>query len=684
MDEMTVCVIVIMASSSLLLAVVLSGRKNRLGWASVGDFRNRRQGMKERQLRAFYRTVQKIPFLGQYAKKVSAAFRALCPYDDYSLYRMSAVTIAWVAAISVPAVLFILAFNVYVDGHVTVYAIGCSLFAVHIVSAETLNIRLNAVDRKMMDDFIIYLSAVKHSYEECSNIPRAIAEASEELCHEMRMHILKMSDILTEADRADKVRNYVLSDEIGKYFKMFMIQAYEASERGNVRNEQGFSVFSHNMEFLRIDIMRDRVEKERQAFRLQGYTMAVALPVFCMSILRKWGLDFSAEMASFYETAGKFIEAATYFASVFLYGIVNRTREASTVGVMVPKFLERATASGRGRELVLRLEGNSSGFAARLRALLASAGMNPSFGLFFLRMAGYASCMFLAAVLMFSLLHAREREHLMTEIDNIDTIIAIGSQRQKDAVAAAIAEVSQECRSMEKLSVAYVRQAFLGKVYLTNRSVIDASVNEIIRRIEEYKGSYFKWYELLLSVVAGVAVAFIPMIEIVYQKSVLQKQKDGEVRLFQALVLMEREFPTVTVLSLLEEMETFSSVFRKSIRECINNCPSGQIEALKKLKEKEKGFSRFAELIDGFLAADKVGIRRAFDELENSREMYERANELESERSLEKKRDFIELLSYIPSALVVGAYFIIPFCANVLNGVSDVFTSIEYLQSSGL
>lgn len=183
---------------------------------------------------------------------------------------------------------------------------------------------------------------------------------------------------------------------------------------------------------------------------------------------------------------------------------------------------------------------------------------------------------------------------------------------------------------------------------------------------------------------AGVAVAFIPMIEIVYQKSVLQKQKDGEVRLFQALVLMEREFPAVTVLSLLEEMETFSSVFRKPIRECINNCPSGQIEALKKLKEKEKGFSRFAELIDGFLAADKVGIRRAFDELENSREMYERANELESERSLEKKRDFIELLSYIPSALVVGAYFIIPFCANVLNGVSDVFTSIEYLQSSGL
>ena len=90
--------------------------------------------------------------------------------------------------------------------------------------------------------------------------------------------------------------------------------------------------------------------------------------------------------------------------------------------------------------------------------------------------------------------------------------------------------------------------------------------------------------------------------------------------------------------------------------------------------------SGFESLADAFLSVDEVGIEEAFAEIENDRKLLERMSRLESEVTREKKRDNMELLSRIPMALAVGAYFILPFFLYSLQSVSEVFDLLEGMQ----
>ena len=90
--------------------------------------------------------------------------------------------------------------------------------------------------------------------------------------------------------------------------------------------------------------------------------------------------------------------------------------------------------------------------------------------------------------------------------------------------------------------------------------------------------------------------------------------------------------------------------------------------------------SGFEGLADAFLCVDEVGIEEAFAEIENDRKLLERITRLDMKMSLEKKKDYIDLLVRIPMALAIGAYFILPFFFYSLQGVSEVFELLEEMQ----
>ena len=106
----------------------------------------------------------------------------------------------------------------------------------------------------------------------------------------------------------ERVRSYVASETNHRYLKMFLVQAYEASEQGDMRTLYSESLFSENIEYLRMEVMQEIYRRRRRAHELSGYTFVTLTPVFMMSVLRKWGTDFTAELESFYAGAGNSIE----------------------------------------------------------------------------------------------------------------------------------------------------------------------------------------------------------------------------------------------------------------------------------------------------------------------------------------------------------------------------------------
>lgn len=687
--ENLLIVVMVLASAGAVGMLVLALLSVRVNVSAVAKEVIREAKLRERYerreriLSRFYLLMTRIPFGGRYLRITENMYSMICPYEQAYLQRLAATTSVMTVMLSVIASFAVAILGISMEGHITLYCFACIVFAVYVVSKEVLQGRITRTETVMMNDLTRYIAAVKHLYDYHKNIPRAVMGASEGLHYELRLHALHMHDILSSADRKEKVKEYALSRRTNKYLKMFIVQAYSASERGDVKSSQGESLFSKNMESLRLDIMQDIRMKEKRAYRLKGYTFVAVMPIFFMEVLKAWGLDFSPELVGFYSGAGKFIVVLSFIATLFIYSIINKAREVNSEWAEQSEdYLQSIANKGNVRRVLERVEKSPRKLFRNIRKMLVECGDNTPLSVFLLKMFFIGAIAFGFGLVFAFVVHRQEKVRLMHDPTGIEMVITSVSAAQLDLVGNTVLTLARENRG-KSLTIEQLSAEFRKRVPAANTSIVKAAGEEIYRRIEHYRTEFIHWYEYLGILVFGVICAFIPVLSLSYRHKLILSGKDNEVRQFQAIILMERLFPNVTIVSLLEEMETFAVMFRPSIRQCINSYSSGPRQALLNLKQQESDHVWFTELIDGLLSADSVGIKAAFEEVEHNREMFERIKELESEMALDKKRDSTDLLANIPMTVVLAGYFIVPFFLNALGGVNDMFGIMETMRSIG-
>lgn len=227
------------------------------------------------------------------------------------------------------------------------------------------------------------------------------------------------------------------------------------------------------------------------------------------------------------------------------------------------------------------------------------------------------------------------------------------------------------------------RHSFSGYVFVTLTPVFTMSVLKGwgLGFSTELQRFYSQTGHLIVLLCFIVTILVYEAICRVKKSGGIYSEAGNEIKQFQTILWMERRFPEMTIVGMLEDLESFSVVFQPMIRECINSYSAGPRRALLQLKKNGvKRHPAFAELVEEFLAVDEVGIEAAFAGVENNRKMLEQTEQFEADIKLEFRKDGIELLAKVPAILVVGLYFIIPFMLSALSGVSDVFTLIEGLR----
>lgn len=638
---------------------------------------------RERILSRFYLLMEKIPFGGRYVRLAESMYSMISPYEQGYLRRLATVTSVMTVLVSIVGSFAVALLGILIEGHMTLYCIGCIIFLIYVIGKEVLQGRISKTEMQMMNDLTRYIAAVKHQYDYHKNIPRAVIEASEGLSYELRLHALHMHDILSMANRAEKVKEYALSQRTNKYLKMFIVQAYAASERGDVKDKLGESLFAKNMEALRLEIMQDIRTKQKRAYRLQGYTFICVTPLFFMELLKMWGTDFSPEMSSFYAGAGKFVVVLAFLVTLFIYTIINKAKEVNSEWARQSNdYLESIAKKGSLKRALEKVEKSPRKMFKNIKKMLVDTGDNTSLSVFFLQMAAIFIIAFVFALGFDGVVHGQERNRLLNDKTGIDIVVTSVSATQRDFIADKILEIVRENRGKD-LTLQRYEEIFSERVPAANISIVKASAEEIYKRVSHYKTEYIHWYEYIFCILFGLICSFVPVVSLSYRHKLILSGKDNEVRQFQAIILMERLFPNVKIISLLEEMETFAVMFRPSIRECINTYSSGPRQALLNLKENEKDHIWFTELIDGLLSADSVGIEAAFEEVEHNRDMFERIKELESDVALDKKRDSTDLLANLPMVVVLLGYFIVPFFFHSLGDIGEMFNVMEQMQGMG-
>ena len=615
---------------------------------------------------------------------MKAKYERICPYGKPQLDKLVKECISDIVFLSVLSVIVVFLWNGFFEEPAGLYLAESIFLAVYLVITEVPNYKILEKEHQVYRELLIYFSRVKHRYLSCHHISRAVLEAADEMSYEIQRLAGEIYQVLMESDRKEKVREYILYHRTNRYVKLFLVQAYEASEKGDMMLSEGSSLFSENVEHLRLELMEDLYRRKRQSHEFAGYTFVAMAPVFMMPLLKRWGLEFAPELGFFYAGTGRLLELVTVCSAIVVYGFINKAKDIalfSEAGSEKIFNMEWLYKHPMVRAVTEKLEQQQGKLSMQIRQLLLISGEHMTYGRLCLKIVLIIICSFFLLCGFYTGLHAKERKAVLEQVDAIDMIAPVASEEKKQMLAEHIVSVTKQCIGKEEISKEEICMLLRQKIRLANETTETAAVQEIIKKVEQYANAGFSVVELLICLSGSFLLGCLPMLKLKFQVQTAKAGAVHEVRQFQSVIIMERRLQGGTIVGLLEDMEVFSIGFRAVLRRCINTYGAGPKEALLRMKEEGSCLHEsFAELADAFLSVDEVGIAHAFAEVESNRYLLEKMTQLEAEINLERKKDNTDLLSKIPMGLAVGAYFIVPFFVYSLQGVYEIFDMLEGMR----
>lgn len=203
----------------------------------------------------------------------------------------------------------------------------------------------------------------------------------------------------------------------------------------------------------------------------------------------------------------------------------------------------------------------------------------------------------------------------------------------------------------------------------------EAYIYEIIAdcvyaHVKDYQDASFKWWYVLVAMLAAVAFYQLPVIVLKVNEKELQDFMEDEVIQFQSIIMILMHIDQMTVGTILEEMEKFAFCFADSIQKCINHLPSGEEQALTQLTIDEP-FEPFVRLVENLMSCDRIGIKQAFNEIDIERQNYIEKRKQEGEIKLNNKAATAQFLAFAPISFIIGFYMVVPFVVEAMSSLTD-------------
>jgi hypothetical protein len=394
-----------------------------------------------------------------------------------------------------------------------------------------------------------------------------------------------------------------------------------------------------------------------------------------MNILRKFGNGFSTDMEEFYQTTGYIIQIINIFVTFVVYNFFNKKKDLSnnTTVHLNNGIIQKIIKFGNLENF---LKGFDNTFIVKkIKARLDRIGADVSPHTFLIKMVAISLIGFVTVVGIFSYGHATRRRTLSETIVYSDFMGTV-SERQQESISSVTLEVINEFLSYD---MSYVTEStvidYIDRVgNIKNLAIKQEMAKTVIRQVNEYNSEILQWYEIVLAFLA-LFVGYVQYIELIYYDNMTKQAREDEVRMFQMIVLLEKEFDTTSVAGLLEEFEAHAMYFKEPLR----------VASLMYAKDKEKALDslldfetpEFVELITSLKTVYKCGIKAAFSETELNMISEAELQRVDEDITFKRSMDFADILRMFPAVITFGLYFLVPFLLSSLRGLKDVFDVLQ-------
>lgn len=641
-------------------------------------WRERLSGFYQRGYILAFRT----PVFKHYLNKIRRRIAGIHSYDEYTV-RKETMKIALFTIATVGLTGLILLF---VNQDLTSFVMV--LLGVIILNNLMVDALVNRVENRLLKQLAHLLADVRHYYHAHGMVEEAISDASEHAAHEAGLHGKTIVDILTANNPEEAIEHYY---EVApnRFLKGFAGVSYLIREYGDKVLQTG-SMYLNALTKLTNEIHIELLRRERLNYLLKSLTVVAVAPILFTEPIEAWARNNFPAVSDFYDSKlGVICKIIVYIMIIAAYTLLRHI-QANDEGKYAAKVNKQSWEANIYRLPILRTiihrctPAETSKEHYKLSQLLKDANSSlPMESITIHRilfsLAGFAItfaiCVYLHALGTHHIMHAPTRSVMMFgQLSAEEKMRADELATFDRSIILKAGKVDEPAREHISMIVSQSSMKFKTQ----------EEQNETIRRIWikliALQNEYIKWWEVVLSFVIGWLAYYIPFVLLLFQKHLRTMDMKNEVDQFHTLIAILCEMSRISVENILEWMERFAAIFKEPLQHCLLHYEAGAEQALDILKS-EAPFVPFVRTVEKLqLAAEKIPIKQAFDDLESEQKFYQEQRKQDYERIIETKAGWGRMIGFAPLYTVVFLYLVFPLVYMSMKQMGVYYEQIQRIH----
>lgn len=621
------------------------------------------------RLRSF-RYLTQVPLLKRYVLRMYERFAIITDEDETAL-KSRVVSLLLPMMVVLGGMVLVL-----ITSTLSLYERVVCLLVAFFLLETFVDYLVNQIKVALLKEQLAFNEMLRSKYLESMMIDEALHVTIRDLDQGLYANIIRQGariyDVLTDIKPTVALEGYYQVAP-NKYLKLLAGLIMILMEHGDCQVDQG-SLFVQSLGHLNGEIREEILIKERLNFALKSLNVIVIVPVFAMKGIHHWAVSHFYPMKKFYASQLGFSAEVLVMISVLVsFWMIRRLQEMNEERLKVNPLDEvLGNIYKRFKPLLHKfIPITESEKRTRVEKRLRQA-------MRFTSVENHMTSKVLVACLLSFLVCGMiligghiEKKYILT------TPTAIEGYMGGDLGGALLEEANmrtlQDNQLMRLLDedmsnsqqVAIAMEAF--QLTKPNARVMVARVQEKQTRIRQSGLSPLK--------VVGVYLCFwcgwsIPDLFLHVRRRMILVDVRQEVGKFQSIVMMLMHMDHMTVDLVLEWLERFSEVFKWPIQRAIMDYDAGAMKALTVLKDMTED-EDLSKIVDSLIAStDQLSLREAFDELDAERLYYQERKKAASEKMVQAKINWGQMIGFVPTYTLLLVYFMLPL----------VYASVKEMQ----
>lgn len=546
----------------------------------------------------------------------------------------------------------------------TLYWGTLTLAYMYIMNNQVIFTALRNNEIKLLKQFDKLLGDIRHNYQSHGMTQEALYDSIETAPYPVKLHASVIYNILNSEDLEEEVSKYK-ERAPNRFLNIFLSLSVLMMKFGDKKVDNQ-SLFLTNLKYLKQEINTEVLKREKMKHLFSGLVAVCVTPVLFLKAIEDWAVYSLPEMLSYYKGVfGILTMVIIFIATFFSYNLINQMKENSQAERKNPVILEQLEKIPFVRKVLTNIINKNYGKSLKVQDLIRQTGESVTIKQFTLKRIICSILTFFVCIFISITIHHHNKIQLLTNYNNVNYLSSTVSERQLNNIKEVIKTYVYQNIKIT-LRKEEVEEKLQQEGVIKSKLLMTMTVEEIINRINRYHEEYYRWYELLLTFLVSIAAYYIPYLNLLFIRKLRRMNMEDEVIQFHSIILMLMHFDRMTIETILVWLENFADIFKKSIRECLNDLQSGDLEVLEDLKRKEP-YEPFVKLIENLQISDKIGISKAFDEIAVERFHYQEKRKLENEIYINDRSLLGKVIAFIPFFITIGLYLIIPFIVEGLN-----------------